>query len=303
MELADLQIFKAVVDQGGIIRAARALHRVPSSVSARVRQLEHSLGAALFYRSRQRLSLTPRGEVLLVYAQRMLRLSEEARSAVCASAPGGVLKLGALESTSAGRLPAVLAAFHRACPEVRIELKTGTNDAMLAALNERRIDAAFVAEVPGADERLSVLPLFAERLVVISSPSHPPIRHAKDLRGDSLIAFPIGCAYRRAFERWLGRARMATLQVLELSSYHAIVACVAAGAGIALVPESVLAIVDDRHVARHQLPQIHAHYLTPLVWRSNEASSALIALIELLKESVLSAQRPAGRSARRRAAA
>lgn len=285
MELSDLRIFKSVVDEGGVARAGRALHRVPSNVSARVRQLELSVGTCLFYRNKQRLTLTPHGERLLEYAERLLRLSDEARAALGGAAPNGVLKLGSLESTAAGRLPAVLAAYHRAFPAVRIELVTGTNDAMLAAVRDRRVEAAFVAEAPERREHLSVLPLFHERVVLISAFAHRPIRRAADVRGDSLIAFPSGCAYRRAFEHWLGRKGLTALRVLEMSSYHAIVACVAAGAGIALVPESLLEIVDDRHIVRHPLPRVQAMFVTPLVWRTQETSGALMALIESLKAS------------------
>ena len=284
MELSDLKIFKSVVEEGGIVRAGRVLHRVPSNVSARVKQLELSLGTRLFYRNKQRLTLTPHGERLLEYAQRLLRLSEEAHAAMRPMAPDGILKLGSLESTAAGRLPAVLARYHRTFPQVRIELVTGTNDAMLGAVQERRVDAAFVAEVSQqGSEHLSVLPLFPERIVLISASAHQPIRRAADVEGDSLIAFPAGCAYRRAFEHWLGRKGVSTLRVLEVSSYHAIVACVAAGAGIALVPESVLEIVNDRHLARHAVPRVQETYVTPLVWRTQEVSRALLALIESLK--------------------
>lgn len=293
MELSDLKIFKSVVAEGGIVRAGRALHRVPSNVSARVKQLELSVGTPLFYRSKQRLTLTPHGERLLEYAERMLLLSEEAHAAMRHTAPDGILKLGSLESTAAGRLPAVLATYHRAFPQVRIELVTGTNDAMLSAVQERRVEAAFVAEVPGRTDQLSVLPLFPERIVLISAAAHRPIRRASDVQGDSLIAFPSGCAYRRAFERWLGRKGLATLRVLEMNSYHAIVACVAAGAGIALVPESVLEIVDNRHITRHAVPRVQETFVTPLVWRTHEASRALVALIESLKR-IPSASRRTG---------
>ena len=63
-----------------------------------------------------------------------------------------VLKLGALESTTASRLPAVFCAFHQRFPDVRIELTTGTNDALVAAVADRRLDAAFVAVAPSRPE-------------------------------------------------------------------------------------------------------------------------------------------------------
>ncbi len=99
---------------------------------------------------------------------------------------------------------------------------------------------------------------------------------------DSVIAFPHGCAYRRILERWLGRKSLATLRVLELSSYHAIALCAASGTGIALLPESVLEVVHSDGLARHQLPAVFANIITPLIWRAREASPAITALQELL---------------------
>jgi DNA-binding transcriptional LysR family regulator len=277
MDLSDLHIFKTVVEEGGIVRAATKLHRVPSNISTRVRQLEASVGAQLFVREKQRLHLSPSGEHLLGYADRLLRLSAEALGAVSSAPPRGVLRLGALESTAASRLPRVLAAYHKAYPEVRVELITGTNDVLTAAVLERRVEAAFVAEVPSSNDLVAER-LFRERLVIISSLDHRPIRRPQDVDGDSVIAFPSGCAYRRGLQHWLGNHRVASVRVLELGSYHAIVACVASGTGIALVPESVLGTVQHAALARHALPKVHGERVTPLIWRSADQSPALLAL-------------------------
>ena len=281
MDFVDLQVFKSVVDEGGIIKAARKLHRVPSSVTTRIRNLETSLGVMLFHRDRQRLHLSPTGELLLAYAGRLIQLSDEARAVVSGGVPLGVLKLGALESTTASRLPRILADFHRRYPEVRLELTTGTNDDLVNKLVDRRLDAAFTAEAPAVGI-LEHVPVFAERLIVISTLGHPPIRRARDVAGASLIAFPDGCAYRRVFQRWVGRESLATLRVLELNSYHAIVACVASGTGIALVPESVLETMPNTHVLRHPIPKAQADIKTPLVWRHGEISPPVLALRTLI---------------------
>jgi DNA-binding transcriptional LysR family regulator len=281
VELSDLAIFKAVVEAGGVIAAAARLHRVPSSVSARIRALERSVGAPLFHRERRRLRLASAGERLLPYADRLLTLAAEARVEVAGGAPAGVLKLGALESTAASRLPAALAQLHRLQPAIRIELATGTNDTLTAAVTERRLHAAFVAERPGA--HLAAQPAFAERLVLISAIGHGPIRRPRDVAGEPLIAFPEGCAYRRAMQRWLGRRWSGGAPVLELASYHAIVACVAAGGGIALVPESVLETVDTRRIARHPLPAVHAERTTYLISRPGEPMAPLTCLQETLR--------------------
>ena len=280
MELADLHVFRTVVEEGGVAAAARKLHRVPSSVTTRVQQLEAALGVRLFVRERQRLHLSAEGERLLDYADRLLRLADEARGAV-AGVPRGVLRLGALESTTASRLPAVLTRFHRTCPDVRVELTTGTNDALTAAVAERRLETAFVAEAP-ASSALDHLPLFAENLVIITSVGRPPVTSARDVRDDSVIAFPRGCAYRRVLERWVGPGGLQGHRVLELASYHAIVACVASGTGVAVVPESVLEVLDATHVQRHALPRALAQVVTPLVWRRADTPPAVAALRTML---------------------
>jgi DNA-binding transcriptional LysR family regulator len=242
------------------------------------------MGVQLFHRDKQRLHLSPAGALLLDYADRLIQLSDEARDVVSGTMPRGVFKLGALESTTASRLPPILAAFHGRFPEVRLELVTGTNDALLGQLAERRLDAAFIAEAP-AERAFEHIAVFAERLTLISSPDHPPIKRARDVEGMSLIAFPEGCAYRRVLQRWLGRDSLAAFRVLDLSSYHAIIACVTAGTGIALMPESVLDAMPQASVRRHPIPKAQAQLTTPLVWRRGEISSSVLALRTLLAPS------------------
>ena len=280
MDLSDLLIFKTVAEEGGIVKAAGRLHRVQSNVTTRVQQLEASIGVALFFRDKHRLHLSPQGEMLLVYADRLLRLAEEAKEAVGSGSPRGILRLGALESTTASRLPAILSDFHDRYPEVSVELKTGTNDFLSAAVADRRLDAAFIAQAP-SQKNLSSLPLFPEHLVVITSLTHKAVIKPSDVAGESVIAFPQGCAYRRVVERWLGPRLLASVRVLELSSYHAIVACVASGTGVAIVPKSVLDTVQSAQVREHELPKVLANVVTPLVWRTGEQTAAVVALRNL----------------------
>lgn len=281
MDLTDLAIFRAVVQEGGIVRAARKLHRVQSNVTTRIKQLEDSVGVQLFFRERQRLHLSPDGEVLLSYANRLLQLADEARASMGGGELRGALRLGALESTTASRLPALLGQFHRRHPDVRIELLSGTNDALVAALADRRVDAAFVAEQPNR-VGMSYVSAFAERLVLITALSHPPVVRPRDIANDTVIAFPTGCAYRRVLERWLGDRNLSTVRVMELSSYHAIVTCVGAGTGIAIIPESVLETVQSAGVSKHPIPKVLGNVVTPFIWRSAEALPAVLALKEML---------------------
>ena len=221
------------------------------------------------------------------YAAKLLRLADEATGALAGAVPSGLLRLGALESTTASRLPRVLATYHKAFPDVRVELMTGTNDALTSALMERRVDAAFIAEAPAGGD-LACLPLFVERLTLISAIGHAPIRKPQDIRDDSVIAFPTGCAYRRRLYGWLGDAGSVATRTMELASYHAIVACVGSGSGVALMPESVLDTLPLAQVQRHALPRKYSHVVTPLVWRPQEQSRALGALVEQLKQKARS---------------
>lgn len=118
MDLAALAIFRAVVHENGVTRAAAKLNRVQSNVTTRIKQLEEELGAPLFVRDGRRLVLTPAGETLLPYAERLLALADEARHAVREDRPHGRLRLGAMESTAASRLPPVLARYHQTWPDV-----------------------------------------------------------------------------------------------------------------------------------------------------------------------------------------
>ena len=276
MDFAALQMFKAVADEGGISPAARKLHRVQSNVTTRIQQLEASLGTALFVREKRRLHLSSAGQVFLHYAEQMLRLSEQARSAVLGDVPRGVLRIGTLESSAASRLPPLLARYHARYPAVRVELVTGTTDALVEAVLGRRLEAAFVADC-GASARLETLPAFDEELVLVAPRAHPAIRRPEDVRADTLIVFPTGCAYRRRLQAWLGAD--VPEKALELASYHAIVACVASGTGIAVVPRSVLRTIRrSQGVAVHPLAGYKAASTTSLVWRKGELSLPLKAL-------------------------
>ena len=124
MDLSQLEVFRAVAEEGGISAAAKRLHRVPSNVTTRLKQLEEELGVDLFIREKLRLRLSSVGHTFLDYTRRILDLTEEARQAAMGSEPRGTFTLGAMESTAAVRIPPVLAAFHQRYPKVELDLST-----------------------------------------------------------------------------------------------------------------------------------------------------------------------------------
>ncbi len=236
--------------------------------------------------------MTPAGVRLLSHAERLLHLAEVAEQDLMDGSARGTLRLGSLESAAGARLPPILSTFHNLYPEVSIELQTGTTGMLLRRLASYEVEAAFVSEpfeAPGCSSH----PAFEERLVLITAKgAKSPVR-ASELRGQTLVAFPHGCSYRRRLMEWLAADGASAGRILELGSYHAIVACVAAGAGIAIVPAEILDnAVMAQSIERHDLPTVLSVNRTHLVW-SEHASPALQLLLSLLTHSE-EAQQSAG---------
>lgn len=283
IDLEALQIFRTVVSEGGVNRAAEKLHRVPSNVTTRIRQLEEYLGVRLFRRDGRKLSLTGEGKTLLGYATRLLRLADEAVDELRSGKPQGIFRLGALESTAGSRLAPILSRYHEAHPGVVVELVTGTSGALLKRVRDVEIEAAFVSE-PFTAPELQSLPVFREELVLITPRNSREVDSPRDLGRTTMIAFAHGCSYRRRLDEWLGSEDVAVERVLEFGSYQGMIACVAAGTGFAVVPQSVLgALHAADKVRQHKLPERIAANCTHLVWRG-EASLALEGLMALLRD-------------------
>ena len=283
MDFVALEIFCAVAAEGSVTRAAERLQRVQSNVTTRVRQLEEALGSALFLREGKRMALTPEGEVFWGYAERLLALAQEARCALHPTQPQGRLRLGAMESTAASRLPGPLALFHGQWPAVALELSTGPSQDLLDRLRAHTLDAVLVALPPGqpSDTALHAITVFREELVLALPASHAPLQGPQDVQPGTLAVFKTGCTYRRIAQQWLA-ARTQPVQLLELGSYHAILACVAAGSCVGVVPRSVLELAHTPLVLHlHPLQSID----TLLVRRVGYRSAALDALQQTLVDA------------------
>lgn len=280
LDLAALDIFRTVAAEGSVTRAAERLQRVQSNVTTRVRQLEADLGTALFLREGKRMALTPEGEVLRGYADRLLALAEEARQAVRPGQPTGRLRLGSMESTAASRLPAPLAQLHRQWPEVALELTTGPTRELLERLRAHALDAVLVAWPPGQppDPALETQPVFTEELLLVLPPGHPPVAGPEDVQPGTLAVFEPGCTYRRVAQDWFA-PRPQPMQCLELGSYHAILASVAGGGSVGIVPRSVLQLSPHAALLSQQ-PLVRLDTL--LIWRQGYRSAALDALRQVL---------------------
>lgn len=282
MELSDLRIFQAVVQEGGITRAAVRLHRVQSNVTTRIRQLEADLGVPLFIRAGKRLHLAPAGQVLTDYAARLLALADEARGAVQDPRPRGVFRLGSMESTAAVRLPGPLSEYGRRYPDVSLELHTGIPERLATAILAGDLDAAFAAE-PIPDSPFEKVHAFTEELVIVAAQDHPPIG-VDGCVPKAMLAFEAGCPHRRRLETWYAGLGRMPERTIEMSSYHTMLGCVVVGMGAALLPRSVLSTFPEAHrLSVHPLPPGQNRADTMLIWRRGAHSPKIAALVDILK--------------------
>jgi DNA-binding transcriptional LysR family regulator len=275
MELSSLRIFKTVAEEGGVTQAAARLNRVQSNVSARLTQLEESLGVTLFHRSGRRMLITEEGERLLAYTERLLQLADEAQEAMRGERqPSGPLRIGSMETTAAARLPQLLGQFHRQYPQVDLLLDTGPTDYLVQAVLNHKVDLALVA-APVERPELMQLPVFDEELVLLTDSLHGPVTSPADVARRTLLGFRSGCSYRRRLERWFAEGGVSPARIAEFGTYEAIIGCVAAGMGVAMMPREVLKLRElAKSVRIHTLPPDVAQVQTMLIWRRDIAQHA-----------------------------
>jgi DNA-binding transcriptional LysR family regulator len=297
MELSDLNVFRTVVQAGGITRAAEKLHRVQSNVTTRIHQLEQQLGVQLFIRAGKRLHLSPAGKVLLDYADRLLELAQEARESVHDAKPRGLFRLGAMESTASVRLPAPLSEYCRRYPEVTLELRTGNCSELTGLVLRGEIDAGLTAG-PIPDAPFEKVAVYNEEVVIVAAANHPPIKSARDAESRAVLVFETGCSYRKQLEDWFALTGEMPERMVKMSSYHAMLGCVVVGMGISLMPRMVLSTFPERkRLSIHPLPPGLNRAQTHLFWRKGAGSPKLTALMEILLPRP-AAKTPAGRPRR-----
>lgn len=284
MDLTQLELFKAVAEEGSISTAAQRLHRVPSNFTTRIKQLEQELGVDLFIREKLRLRLSATGWTFLTYTRRILDLVEEARQATSGTEPQGIFALGSLESTAAVRLPALLAEFHQRYPKVELDLSTGPSGDMIDGVLSGRLSTALV-DGPLHHPDLDGVAVFNEEMLLITAASHAPVTRAQDVSGKTVYGFRSNCSYRRHFEEWFKADEAMPGKIFEMESYHGILACVTAGAGVAIVPRSMLeSMPGSRNVNAYPLNQAFRYRTIWLIWRHGARSANLTAFIEMIKQ-------------------
>lgn len=260
MDFRLLKTFDLVSAMMSFHGAAKVLHCTQSTVSAQIKSLEEDLGAPVFERLGRRIALTPAGEELRRHVRKLLNYEQDIRAAVKeVGETVGLIGLRVPQSVAELHLPTILQRFGAAYPRVGFdvsncgyfhlpdELRTGEIDA--GFLLSMALDAGDLCSTVVLDEPMAyVAPLTSdlaarERLAI------------GDLAGQTLLVPKHDCAYRMKLQQELAEARVECAAVIELNSVSAVVRCVRAGVGVALLPERTVA----RELAEGRLARLRWH--------------------------------------------
>lgn len=234
-----LETFYWAAKLGSFTAAASRLNTTQSAISMRVRELESTLGTALFDRRHRAAAITPKGRELLGYAEQILRLSSEARERVSEGrdAPA-TLRIGSAEVVSITWLPRLIHTIHSSHPEIRLELDEALTKDLLDRLEEGSLDLVLA---PGKESgaRFSSVPLGSVEFAWMASPAlELPRRRLgpRDLQEWPVIALASESHHHAAIEEWF-KAAGATCRRIDTCKSTSVAASLAvSGLGITFLP-------------------------------------------------------------------
>ena len=240
MDLVQLETFLAVAEERSFSRAATRLHRTQPAVSQTIAKLEGELGETLFERSSRDGTLTDAGEVLKVYAAKLLNLRNEASGALLElrELHSGRLNLAANEYTCLYLLP-LLDEYRRQNPRIKVAVHRSLASRIPDEVLNHSIEIGVLSFKPDDPQVQSVL-VYRDEMVLVVDPSHPFARKGevtiRQLGVQNFVAHNIPSLQRQRVIQTFRRHRTPLQMGVELPSLEAIKRFVEMGNGIALIP-------------------------------------------------------------------
>ena len=266
MEMHQLTYFESVSRHLHFTRAAEELNVAQPSVSQQIRKLEAELGAPLFHRMKRHVALTEAGKTFLPHARAVLQRVEEARLEVqeLSGLRRGTLAVGTTPSVGTYLLPRALAAFSRRHPGIALAFREAGSRTLLNLLEAGELDMAVVIQ-PIRHPALETLSLLEEELLLAVPRQHPLASGKRRVRLAQLREEPFVLLREGAYDlrdQTLSACRRAGFEptvALDGGEMDSMLRFVAAGIGVAILPEMVLADIDRRDgpvAVRHVQPRL-----------------------------------------------
>jgi LysR family transcriptional regulator, hydrogen peroxide-inducible genes activator len=243
--LRQLRYFEALARHGHFGRAADACAISQPALSVQIRELENSLGTALFERSARQVRLTAFGETWAVRVRDILKgvdeLGEMARAAQ--SGLAGRLRIGVIPTIAPYLLPSLIGALGTTYPDLDVHVRETVTQRLIEELHDGQIDAAIVA-LPVAESGLEELALFDEKLLLVrpDKDGAKPVPTPAALRNMRLLLLEEGHCFRDHALSFCNLQTTVTRDGLDGSSLSTLVQMVGAGIGVTLIPQMAVAV-------------------------------------------------------------
>jgi len=284
-----LRQFIAVAEELNFRRAAARLHMTQPPLTQAIRRLEEQLGAPLFERSRSGVQLTPAGAALLEGARRLLAQTEGVLEAALRAQQGvtGHLRVSFVPSAGLDLLPRIVQAFRAGHPDVHLELDAQTSAQQFEGLRRGLFDLGVVVSTPGhaGSAEFRVEPLLRAG-VCAALPAGHALARRRSLRLATLAAEPFvmlsaaqSPAFTGAVQAACHRAGFVPRVVQEASPIQAVLAMVACGVGVSLVPDAVRSAGNEAVALVALADRPRLEYGLSAVWRGDRESPVLRAFV------------------------
>jgi DNA-binding transcriptional LysR family regulator len=246
MDVRQLDMFRAVAEEGGFTRAAQRLRVSQSAVSRQVKLLEDELGATLLHRTGKGVTVTGQGELLLKAANRIHRDLQDVAWEISETQKlqRGLLSLGGGMTVCMYVLPRLLKKFRTLHQDVELRVTSGTSEAILRLVRNHQVDLGLLT-LPIVASDLEVHPVLKEEMVVVTAPRHPLARERavepRSLGRYPFILFERGSNTRKMLDEFFLEQEVPADVAMETENVEIIKAMVASGLGISIIPYAAIA--------------------------------------------------------------
>jgi DNA-binding transcriptional LysR family regulator len=290
MELKHLTSFIAVAEQLSFVRAADRLYLSQPALTGQIQKLEEELGVQLLLRDRRSVKLTDAGKVFLTEARATLLRARQAADRAQKAARGeiGRLRIGFVSSAALEIVPSIVVAFRKQHPEVTLDLMNLRTVSQVKKLISKTLDIGFL-RLPLSNEQLRTTVIHREPFLLVLPKGHPRARdkqvHIAHLREERFVAYGRRWApgfFDSVIQMCLKEGFSPNI-VQETGEMYTAIALIAAGAGIAILPRSVVLAQSKNIVMKPLAGKIPISEIA-IATRVGNASLIVRSFIELAAE-------------------